>query len=128
MPNSGTATRTHKASVTVVESDPVGGSKPGMTVPRLDRAMNRNSVPRNPRYFRGFRSPTSLIIFTTPVTIISSKFCQRERVDSAVSLRVMTFAPTTITSISAHVKTRVVLSLWRVSHREPLPIRECRQQ
>ena len=32
MPNSGTATKTHRASATVVESDPVGGVKPELVL------------------------------------------------------------------------------------------------
>jgi hypothetical protein len=46
---------------------------------RLAAATNRNSVPRKPRYFRGWRRPTSSICFSMPVTTISSRFCQRER-------------------------------------------------
>ena len=50
MPNKGTATNTHRASATVVESEPVGGSNPGMTVARAEMAINRNREPRKPRY------------------------------------------------------------------------------
>src|SRR5450830_1458161 len=45
------------------------------------------------------------------VTTISSRFCQRERVWSVVSLRVMTLEPTTSSSIKPQVNTMVPLSL-----------------
>ena len=46
-----------------------------------------------------------------PVTTISKRFCQRERFRSVESLRVMSFEPTTSTSISPQVNTIVPLSL-----------------
>ena len=52
--------------------------KPGISVQRLAVATNRNSVPRNARYFSGSSRPTSSICFSMPVTIISSSPCQRE--------------------------------------------------
>ena len=55
--------------------------------------------------------PTSSICFSMPVTMISSRFCQRERSSPVESLRVMSFEPTASTSISAQVKTIVALSL-----------------
>ena len=61
MPKIGTATNTEIASADVVESEPVGASYPGMIAQRLDTAMNRNKVPRKPRYFAGWSRPTSLI-------------------------------------------------------------------
>jgi hypothetical protein len=60
---------------------------------------------------RGSRRPTSSICCSMPVTRISSRFCQRERVRSLDSLAVMSSEPTTSTSISAQVKTMVALSL-----------------
>src|SRR5665647_3314919 len=110
MPNSGTATITHSASAAVVESEPVGGSKPGMMVPRLALATNRKSVPKKPMYLRGWLRPTSSICCSIPVTTISSRFCQRERVRSVESLRVMSLEPTARNSIKPHVKTMVPLS------------------
>ena len=44
---------TQSASAAVVEREPVGGVKPGMTVQTLEVATNRKSVPRNARYFLG---------------------------------------------------------------------------
>src|ERR1035437_690228 len=111
MPNSGTATITHSASAAVVESEPVGGSKPGITVPRLAVATNRKSVPKKPMYLRGWLRPTSSICCSMPVTTISSRFCQRERVRSVESLRVMSLAPKANTSIRPQVNTMVALSL-----------------
>src|SRR5674476_477355 len=110
MPNSGTAIITHSASAAVVESEPVGGSKPGITVPRLAVATNRKSVPKKPMYLRGWLRPTSFICCSIPVTTISSRFCQRERVRLVESLRVMSLEPTARNSIKPHVKTMVPLS------------------
>src|SRR5690554_1270202 len=45
MPNSGIATNTEMVSATVVDSDEVGGAKPGTTVSTLDTAINKNKVP-----------------------------------------------------------------------------------
>ena len=50
-----------------------------MTVNRLAVARNRRSVPRKPRYFSGWGRPTSSICVSMLVTIISSRFCQRDR-------------------------------------------------
>ncbi len=74
-------------------------------------ATNRKSVPRKPRYFSGWRRPTSSICFSMPVTMISRRFCQRERFRSVESLRVTSFEPTASTSINAQVNTMVALSL-----------------
>src|SRR5664279_1504766 len=82
-----------------------------MTVQRLARATNRKSVPRKPRYVSGWRSPTSSICFSMPVTTISKEFCQRERLRSVVSFRVMSLEPAASTSISPHVNAMVALSL-----------------
>src|SRR5208282_2526960 len=111
MPNSGTATNTHNASAAVVESDPVGGSKPGMTVPSAASATNRKCVPRKPMYFSGCFSPTSSICFPMPVTTISRRFCQRDRFIPVESLRVTSLEPTASTSISPQVNTIVPFSL-----------------
>jgi hypothetical protein len=77
MPKRGTATNTHRAKATVVESDPVGGSNPGMIMQILETAINRKSVPRNPIYFLESGRPISSICFLIFVTIISSKFCHK---------------------------------------------------
>src|ERR1035438_6851136 len=82
-----------------------------MMVQRLARATNRKRVPRKPIYFSGWRRPTSSICFSMPVTMISSRFCQRDRLSSVESLRVTSFEPTASTSISPHVNTIVPLSL-----------------
>src|ERR1017187_423528 len=82
-----------------------------MIVHRAASATKRKSVPRKPIYLSGWRSPTSSICFSMPVTTISKRFCQRERFRSVESLRVMSFDPTASTSISPHVKTMVPLSL-----------------
>src|ERR1022692_1493719 len=111
MPKNGTATNTHSASAAVVESEPVGGWYPGMTVQRLAVAINRKSVPKKPRYFCGSLRPTSSICFSMPVTTISRRFCQGERSRPTESLRVMSLEPTASTSISPHVNTMVPLSL-----------------
>ena len=63
MPKSGTATNTEIASADVVESEPVGASYPGMIAQRLDTAMNRNKVPRKPRYFSGWCEAHFLDLF-----------------------------------------------------------------
>ena len=60
-------------------------------------------MPRKPMYFLGLRRPTSSICCSMPVTMISRKFCQRERFRSMDSLRVTSFEPTVSTSISPHV-------------------------
>ena len=109
MPNHGTATNTTIASAVVVDSDPVGVSKPGTIVARLAVAMKRNSVPMKPMYKRGRCRPISSIWPAIVVTTISSRFCQRDRVCSCESLRVTSQAPTVSTAITTHVKTRVAL-------------------
>src|ERR1039458_9769663 len=111
MPNSGTATNTHNASAAVVESEPVGGRKAGMIVQSAASATNKKSVPRKPTYFSGCFRPTSSICFSMPVTMISKRFCQRERLSSVERLRVISFEPTASTSISPHVNTILPLSL-----------------
>ena len=63
-----------------------------------------------PMYFSGCGRPTSSICLSIPVTMISSRFCQRERVCSVESLRVMSHDPATSTNINAHVNTMVPLS------------------
>src|SRR5208283_1609685 len=110
MPKNGTATNTEIASADVVESEPVGASYPGMIVHRLDTAMNRNKVPRKPRYLTGLWRPTSLICSSIVVTTISRKPCQREMCTSVTSLRVISHEPTVITSINTQVVTIVLLS------------------
>src|SRR5208337_3612127 len=110
MPKNGTATNTEIASADVVESEPVGASYPGMIVHRLDTAMNRNKVPRKPRYLTGLWRPTSLICSSIVVTTISRKPCQRGMCASVTSLRVINHAPTVITSINTQVVTIVLLS------------------
>src|SRR5580700_12019935 len=82
-----------------------------MIVQSAASATNKKSVPRKPMYFSGRFSPTSSICFSMPVTTISKRFCQRERLRSVESLRVMSFAPTASTIISPHVNTIVPLSL-----------------
>src|ERR1017187_5592298 len=82
-----------------------------MSVQSAASATNRKSVPRKPVYFSGCLRPTSSICFSMPVTMISRRFCQRERFRSVESLRVMSFDPTANTSISPHVNTMVPLSL-----------------
>ena len=42
------------ARAAVVDSEPVGGSKPGNTVHSAERATNRNRVPRKSRYAYDF--------------------------------------------------------------------------
>src|SRR5664280_3109667 len=111
MPKAGTATKTHSASAAVVDSDAVGGSKPGITVHRLAAATKRNSVPMKPRYFSGCFRPTSSIFLAIAVTTISSRHCQRDNVRPVASLRVSRAEPRVSTSISAQVKTIVALSL-----------------
>jgi hypothetical protein len=96
MPKSGTATKTHSASAAVVESEPVGGLKPGITVQRLAVATNRKSVPRKGRYFPGLIETHILDLLLHAVTMISSAPCQREIVPPVASLRVMSFEPTVI--------------------------------
>src|SRR5450755_3983242 len=96
MPKAGTATNTHSASAVVVDSELVGGSKPGITVHRLEAATNRNRVPRKPRHLFGLRRPTSSICWVIEVITISSKHCQRDngRPSAGVaSLRVTSAAP-----------------------------------
>ena len=68
-------------------------------------------MPRNPRYFSGWGRPTSSICVSMLVTIISSRFCQRDRFESVERLRVTSLEPTTSTSITAQVNTMVPLSL-----------------
>src|SRR5664279_4261726 len=113
MPNSGTAMNTHNARAAVVESEPVGGEKPGMTMHTLQVPMNRKSVPKNARYFLGSLKPTSLICPSMPVTIISSALCQREMVRSVASFRVIRNDPNVMVIIMAQVVTMVSLSLTK---------------
>src|SRR5580698_222450 len=82
-----------------------------MIVQSAASATNKKSVPKKPIYFSGCFSPTSSICFSMPVTIISRRFCQRERFQSVESLRVMSFEPAASTIISPHVNTIVPLSL-----------------
>src|SRR5271165_5693003 len=110
MPKNTTATNTEIASADVVESDPVGGSYQGRIAQRLDTAINRNKVPIKPRYFSGCSRPTSWICFWIVVTTISRNPCQREIALSVLSLRVISIAPTVITSINPQVVTMVLLS------------------
>src|ERR1019366_3027090 len=105
-----TATNTEIASADVVESEPVGGTYHGKIAQRLDTAMNRNKEPIKARYFAGWCRPTSSICFRIAVTPISSKPCQREIGASVLSFRVISIAPTVITSINAQVVTIVLLS------------------
>src|ERR1700733_1058914 len=102
---------TQSANAAVVESEPVGGSKPGITVPRLAKATNKKSVPRKGRYLFGCPRPTSVICFTMPVTIISSVDCQRDMLPVVTSLRVINLAASDITIIMIQVLTIVPLSL-----------------
>jgi hypothetical protein len=51
IPKTGTATNTLNAKAAVVESEPVGGVYPGITVHMLHVATKRKSVPRNGKYF-----------------------------------------------------------------------------
>src|SRR5271156_6393487 len=81
-----------------------------MIAQRLDTAMNRNKVPRKPRYLAGLWRPTSLICSSIVVTTISRNPCQREMCTSVTSLRVTSHEPTVITSIKPHVVTIVLLS------------------
>src|SRR5512135_767771 len=74
-------------------------------------AMNRNRVPIKPRYFSGWRKPTSSICLRMLVTTISSRLCQREMRTSCARLRVTSLAPTASTSIKPQVVTMVRLSL-----------------
>src|ERR1035441_5246594 len=111
MPNSGTAIKTQSARAAVVESEPVGGVNPGMTMHTLHVPIKRKSVPRNARYFRGSSRPTSLICPSMPVTIISSALCHREMVRPVDSLRVIRNDPNVIAIIMAQVVTMVSLSL-----------------
>src|ERR1017187_135550 len=82
-----------------------------MIVQSAANATNRKSVPRKPIYFSGCFRPTSSICFSMPVTTISKRFCQRERLRSGESLRVMSFEPTVSTNINPQVNTIVPLSL-----------------
>jgi hypothetical protein len=49
MPKAGTDTNTQSASALVVESEPVGGWKPGTIDSTLEVATNRKSVPMKGR-------------------------------------------------------------------------------
>src|SRR5450631_4928643 len=99
MPKNGTAMNTQIANAAVVDSEPVGGWEPGMTVPILAEAMNRKSVPRKVRYLSGFSSPTAEICFTMLVTMISRAACHRETVPASASRRVINLAANDITII-----------------------------
>jgi hypothetical protein len=82
-----------------------------MTVHRLASRDEQEERAQKSRDISRLLRPTSSICFSMAVTMISSRFCQRERFRSVDSLRVMSFEPTASTSISPQVKTMVALSL-----------------
>ena len=110
MPKNGTATNTEIASADVVESEPVGGSYPGMIAQRLDTAMNRNKVPMKAEIFRRMVEAHFLDLFLDRGDHDFQEALPARDVHFGHELARDQHAPTVITSINTQVVTIVLLS------------------